>query len=405
MSNNIYDIKTFRVIREEMAQEISIEDFVRTCYQCGICTGICPKAIVKEGFLPRKMVHEMITGHAERELASGDAWDCLTCGACQEKCPMNVDFVDMVRESRRASKSANCNIAHENTLGMDFYNILKNASITPKRKKFLARDVRTDDKSDVLYFMGCVSYFDIIFKDDVGFEGMDIADNTIRLLNAVGVEPAVLDEEKCCGHDQYWRGETETFEEFAKQNAEFLKKYKTIVTACPECHRTLAVDYKEKCGIDLNVLHISEFLTGKISEIEPGETKKVTFHDSCRLGRFMGVYDAPRELLKMAGHEVLEMDKNREESICCGVSAFVNCDDENKKIRQRKMKDAVETGAEVMVTPCPKCQIHLKCLQSDKPDPDHDIKIVDLTTLLAENIKGITKREDEKEREDDDSGD
>ncbi len=389
-----------------MVEEISIEELVRGCYQCGICTGVCPKALVKEGFLPRKMVHEIITGQVERELASGDAWDCLTCGRCQVNCPMKVNFLDMVREARRTGKSANCNIAHENTLGMDFYNIMKNANITPNRKKFLAEDVKTDDESDVLYFTGCVSYFDIIFKDDVGFEGMDIANNTIRLLNAVGVVPAVLDEEKCCGHDQYWRGDDETFEDFAKQNAVYLKKYKTIVTACPECFRTLAVEYKEKFGIDLNVKHISEFLAENIGEIKPGTAKKVTFHDSCRLGRFMNVYDAPRELLELAGHEVVEMAKTKDESLCCGVSAFVNCDDENKEIRKRKMEDAVETGAEIMVTPCPKCQIHLKCLQSDKSAEGYDIKVIDFTTLLAENLKGIkidSKKENEKEREEGDS--
>ncbi|MEE8403379.1 MAG: (Fe-S)-binding protein, partial [Candidatus Hydrothermarchaeaceae archaeon] len=301
-----------------------IEDFVKTCYQCGMCSGVCPKAIVKPGFLPRKMVHEMITGHVERGLESGDAWDCLTCGTCQDKCPMNVDFLDMVRESRRAGKGANCKVAHDNTLGMDFYNILKNKNTKPRRKKFLSEDVRVDDDSDVLYFMGCVTYLDIIFKDDVGFEGMDIADNTIRLLNAVGITPAVLDGEKCCGHDQFWRGQNEFFEEFAKQNVEHLKKYKTIVTSCPECYRTLAVDYKERLGIELNVKHISELLVEKVGEIEPNGSKKVTFHDSCRLGRYMNVYDQPRELLKKAGHEVLEMAKTREESICCGVSAFVN---------------------------------------------------------------------------------
>lgn len=393
----------------QMTEEISIEDFVRTCYQCGMCTGVCPKAVVKRGFLPRRMVHEMITGHGERGLESGDSWDCLTCGTCQEICPMNVDFLGMVRESRRAGKTANCRLAHENTLGMDFYNIMKNENIRPRRKKFLAKDINIDDKSDVLYFTGCVTYFDIIFKDDVGFEGMDIADNTIRLLNAVGITPAVLDEEKCCGHDQFWRGQTELFEQFARQNANILGKYKTIVTACPECYRTLAVDYRERLGIELNVKHISEFLAEKIGEIKPNSTKKVTFHDSCRLGRYMNVYDPPRELLKKAGHEVLEMAKNREESICCGVSAFVNCDDENKEIRRRKMRDAIETGADVLVTPCPKCQIHLKCLQSDTSEPDYDIKIVDFSTLLAENIKGIkmdsrrgaseasTEREDKQE--------
>ncbi len=366
--------------------EISPEEFVKACYQCGTCSGVCPEAIVKPGFLPRKMVYEIITGHTDREIKSGDSWACLTCGRCQAVCPMKVDFLEMVKETRKAGQNGVCRLAHENTLG--FYKIMKDSKITPKRKEFLADDVKTDPNSDVLYFMGCTTYLDVIFKDDVGFEGMDIADNTIRLLNAVGIKPAVLDEEKCCGHDQLWRGQTGLFEEFAKQNAKFLKKYKTIVTSCPECCRTLKEDYKNM-GMDLDVKHVSEFLADNPARLKgKGSGTTVTFHDSCRLGRYMNVYDPPRELLKAAGFEIKEMVKNRDEALCCGVSAFANCTSENKEIRRQKMRDAVETGADVLVTPCPKCQIHLKCLQHDKSEPDdYNIKIVDLSTVLMENLE------------------
>jgi Fe-S oxidoreductase len=236
--------------------------------------------------------------------------------------------------------------------------------------------------------MGCLPYFDIVFSEDVGFEGMAIADNAIRLLNAVGIVPAVLEEEKCCGHDQLWRGQDEYFEDFGEQNAEYLKRYKLIVTTCPECLRTLAVDYRERLGMDLNVKHISEVLAEHMDKLPEGELRDMvaTFHDSCRLGRHMGVYDAPRELLERAGYTLEEMAKTREESLCCGVSAWVNCDDENTEIRRRKMADARETGAQRMVTPCLKCQIHLKCLQRYDQRKEDDIDILDLTTALAEGL-------------------
>ncbi len=367
--------------------EISPEEFVRACYQCGTCSGVCPKARVKSGFLPRKMVYEIITGHTDREIKSGDSWDCLTCGHCQAICPMKVDFLKMVQETRKTGQNGVCKIAHENTLG--FYKIMKDSKVTPKKTEFLADDVKTNEDSDVLYFMGCTTYFDIIFKEDVGFEGMGIADNTIRLLNAVGITPAVLDEEKCCGHDQFWRGQNRLFEEFAKQNAKFLKKYKTIVTGCPECYRTLKEEYKA-LGIDLDVKHISEFLADHKDRLKgKGNGATVTFHDSCRLGRYMNIYDPPRELLDAAGLEIKEMVKSRDEALCCGVSAFVNCDSENKEIRKQKIKDAIETGADILVTPCPKCQIHLKCLQCDESEPEdyNNIKIMDLSTVLMENLE------------------
>jgi Fe-S oxidoreductase len=372
----------------------AIAEYAKQCYQCSICSGTCPKARVVKGFLPRRMVYNVITGNAERVVNSGDAWVCLTCRECQVKCPMKIDFVDMVRGVREKmlKKGLNCIIAHDNTFGSSLINILKDRNIKPQRKQFLAKDVEIDDSSDVLYFMGCVTYMDVVFKDDVGFEGMGIADNTIRLLNAVGIKPAVIDGEKCCGHDQLWRGQKELFEELGRQNIEYLKKYKTIVTSCPECYRTLAVDYKEKLGAELNVKHVSEFLLEHKDKLKGRGKGLITYHDSCRLGRYMGIYDAPRELLKAMGYELTEMKYVREDALCCGVPQWVNCDDENKEIRRRKMKDAVDTGAEVMVTPCAKCQIHLKCLQMDKGEKgsgrEYNIKIKDLSTALMEGLDG-----------------
>lgn len=370
--------------------KITMAEFVSKCYQCGTCSGVCPKARVKPGFLPRRIVHENITGFSSRAVSSGAGWDCLTCGICQKKCPMKVDFLEMFLSMRKEMSNGAgvpCKLAHENFLGSSFYNIMKNENIKPKRKHLLAKDVKISDTSEVLYFMGCLPYLDIIFKDDVGFEGMEIANNTIRLLNAVGVEPAVIDEEKCCGHDQLWRGDLKTFEELGVQNKN-LTKYKTIVTSCPECLRTLAVDYKERLGITLNVKHISEFLVDKSAKLTPnGKKANVTFHDSCRLGRYMQTYEQPRGLLKSMGYEIKEMARNREDALCCSISAWVNCDDENKEIRRRKLDGAIATDAEILVTPCPKCQIHLKCLQMDKSEPERKVRIADLSTVLAENLK------------------
>lgn len=206
-------------------------------------------------------------------------------------------------------------------------------------------------------------------------------------MNAVGIEPAIIENEKCCGHDHLWRGQFDFFDSFAKQNAKHLKDFKTIITSCPECYRTLAVDYKERLGLGLNVVHISEFIVEKMENLDFKASASVTFHDSCRLGRYMNVYQPPREALKKAGYSLKEMQRTKEGAWCCGVSAFVNCDDENKEIRRRRMKDAIETGSEILVTTCPKCQIHLKCLQNDESEPEYKIKISDFSTVLMEGLK------------------
>ncbi len=376
-------------------ETLSLEAFGRVCTQCAICSGACPKARVKPGFLPRRIVYEVVTGNASRLIDSGLAWHCLTCKQCQVRCPMGVDFTAIVRELRREmlSRGKGTVVAHANTLGPSLYRMMGNGKLKPKHRDFLAKDAKIGDGKEVLYFMGCTAILDFVFRDDVGFEGLDVANNAIRLMNAVGVEPAVLDEERCCGHDQLWRGEEGDFEGLAKQNAELLKGYGTIVTSCPECYRALAVDYKERLGVKLNVKHISEFLAERQDKLKAngGVTKTIaTYHDSCRLGRYMGVYEEPRKLLSAFGYELREMANSRDAALCCGVPQYVNCDDENKKIRRNRMKDAAETGASIMVTPCMKCQIHLKCLQRDASEKTegraYPVEIVDFTTALARKL-------------------
>lgn len=367
----------------------NLADLVSRCYQCAICSGVCPKARVKPGFLPRRIVFRALTN--PKALDDGAVWDCLTCGLCLQKCPMKVDIPALVRAARAGlvEMGGGCTVAHDSLKTL--YGIMAGKGVKPRRRGLLAQDVKTNENSDTLYFMGCVPYLDILFKEDVNFEGMGIADNTIRLLNAVGIEPAVLDGEKCCGHDQLWRGQVDQFMELGKQNMEILKRYKRIVTSCPECYRTLALDYKEMLGTKLEVVHISELLAKEVGKLKTNGTHRVaTFHDSCRLGRHMGVYDAPREVLRALGYELREMTNTREESLCCGVPQFVRCDDENKEIRRRRLKDAVGTGAEVLITPCAKCQIHLKCLQNDKGEElmenKYNIRIVDFATALMEHL-------------------
>ncbi len=359
------------------------------CYQCGICSGACPKAKVLPGFLPRRMVFEMINGFEERQLDSGLVWECLTCGRCQVNCPQGVDFLAMVRDIRGKSKKLGIDgaVAH-NTILAPMYSIMVNPNIKPKKSMYLSEDVETDPDSKTLFFVGCSPHLDAPFSGDVGFKGIDIMNDSLRALNLIGIVPAVVDGERCCAHDYLWRGEKEVFEAFGRQNAEVLEKFDTIITACPECYRTLGVEYKELLGIDLNVRHVSEVVAENLDKIKKKDRDKITYHDSCRLGRFMGVYDEPREVLERAGFSLVEMGESRENSLCCGVPTWVNCNDENKRIREQKLEDALSTGAKKLVLPCPKCEIHLKCLQVDKSEKDkYPIEIVNLSTLIKESLE------------------
>jgi len=153
----------------------------------------------------------------------------------------------------------------------------------------------------------------------------------------------------------------------------------------------LKVDYPEMFGAqDYQVLHISEVIAEALSNNKTKLKKlekKVTYQDPCRLGRFAGIFEPPREVIKASGAELVEMPKNRKNAICCGTSSWVNCDTYSKMIQTNRLKQAKDTGAEMLVTACPKCYIHFTCTQNAEGYPEEDkIEIVDLTTLFADAL-------------------
>ena len=200
-----------------------------------------------------------------------------------------------------------------------------------------------------------------------------------------------------------WTGDVEGFKALAEHNAAMIKKagVKKIVFSCAECYRTFKEDYPKYVELDCELQHISELLSDRMDKdgLSLREVKKkVTYHDPCRLGRHLGVYEAPRDVLKaIPGMELVEMSRNREESLCCGTSAFTNCDVYSKQIRVERLLEAKSTGAEVLITSCPKCQIHFKCAMVSKgkaKGPDVEIPVMDWAEFVA-NALGV---EDERQQ-------
>ncbi|HEU65988.1 MAG TPA: (Fe-S)-binding protein, partial [Chloroflexi bacterium] len=146
--------------------------------------------------------------------------------------------------------------------------------------------------------------------------------------------------------------------------------------------------------LDCEVQHISELLAEKIGQNGlkfKKINKKVTYQDPCRLGRHLGVYDAPRKVIEsIPGIELVEMKHSGRDSICCGTSAFTNCDSYSNMIRAERLSEAVETGAELLITTCPKCQTHFRCAMVDKGEeqrPTPKIEVMDLANLVANAIE------------------
>ncbi len=230
---------------------------------------------------------------------------------------------------------------------------------------------------------------------------------TVRVLNALGIEPQVLADERCCGHDLLWEGNVVLFRQLAQLNAQLIRDSgaKRIVTSCPECARALKVDYPAS-GIDLGVevLHLAELVTQgsglgaaktKLGQImddtqprHPSPKPKVTFHDPCRLGRHLGIYDAPRQLFEMLGLQLIEMPRHREHGLCCGTNGWTHCGAANKRIKVERLREAQSTGADMLVTACIKCQIHFRCaLQDREMNAELGMEMKDLAEVIANALE------------------
>lgn len=218
--------------------------------------------------------------------------------------------------------------------------------------------------------------------------------DSIRLLNFFDVAPRLLKDERCCGHDLLWSGEAEHFMKVAALNVERLNTLgiDTMITTCPECYMTFNTTYPEY-GLKLNfeVVHLYDFLE---KEIERGAVafsaldRAITFQDSCRLCRLEGKAELPRKLLEnIKSKQFNEMRESGSAAMCCGNTAWTGCDSYSKAMQVKRLQQASETGADLLITSCPKCQIHLQCTMQDPfRSEDLQIEMQDLTSVIAQTI-------------------
>lgn len=380
---------------------MNLEDIIQEtktyyCLECGKCTSICPVARYDSAFSPRQMIENALLGFGDELLLNKELFSCLTCYTCQQKCPSDIDFPVFVRKARSLAQDNGQHgvCAHSGQL-QSLQRLMTSPVIKQKRLEWLSGEYRVSENSDVLLWVGCAPYFAPIFED-IEFNALDITKASLKALNLLGIEPKLLPNEKCCGHDALWTGDIETFKRLAEYNAAQIKEagVKKIVFSCPEGYRTFKLDYPNYVDLGCEVQHISEFLAEKIGQngVKFKEIKKkVTYQDPCRLGRHLGVYEAPRKVLKsIPGIELVEMKHSGLESICCGTSAFTNCDSYSNMLRAERLCEATETGAELLITACPKCQTHFRCAMTDKGKeqrPTSKIEIMDLANLVANAIE------------------
>jgi len=321
-------------------------------------------------------------------------WDCLTCGQCRPRCPHNIDFSVFCRKVRReAVLGGNAGVpSHDGALHY-IMQLQSHENLAQKRLEWIPKEAKVKTEGDILYFVGCLPYYDAYF-DHLKLDMTAIGKSTIKILNSLDIEPVVMADERCCGHDLLWSGDEENFLKLARHNVEAIRKTgaKKILFSCAECYRTLSKEYAEfvePLGIEMQ--HMAEFMAEQaetgLLDLE-GNGESLTFHDPCRLGRQMDVIDAPRQVLgKVAGEKFVEMPRSGKASICCGTSSWMNCSMTSKRIQSDRLAEAGATGAGTMVTACPKCLIHFECTKTDPNLPDESrVTIKDLTVIAAEAL-------------------
>ncbi len=361
------------------------------CLECGICTGSCPVSRYHNAYSPRLTVERALLFEEDASLHDPEMWNCLTCGTCDLRCPSTVDFTSFMRKvrekARQAGETGVC--THADTLSAIID--LQISEQSRKMTSWLGRGARARSRSRTYYFGGCLPFLDVVFRD-IGFKGRRIGNSAVRLLNRMGITPAVSDGEVCCGHDAYWTGQTDLAVELAKRNVEAINKTgaKRVVFSCPECYQMFKTVYPEIVGkTGFESVFILDLLGEHLDRLKFAPLKiKVTYHDPCRLAKADDIIDEPRTVLRSIPElELVEMPRSGKDALCCGSSSWVSCSRVNKRIQVERLDEAIATGAEVMVTACPKCNIHLRCALRDE-DCSGTIEITDIFALLAASLGG-----------------
>ena len=362
------------------------------CLECGKCTAVCPISRFNSGFSPRKMLADGIFYNADELVSDRLLWSCLTCRLCSTRCPVDVKFSEYMRDVRveAHSRGEHGNPSHGGAL-QQIMEMAASPKLRQNRTGWIENGLKTKKKGDVLYFTGCLPYYQDFFSKDLDFSPISIAKDTVKILNYLGIEPVVADNERCCGHDLYWLGQLDRFDELGKLNLKEIADSgaKTVITACPECAYTLRDLYTKRLGKPtFEVKHIAEVVSENAGRfVFKNLENEVTFHDPCRLGRYMDIYDQPRNTLKsIPGIQLREMPHNRAGAICCGTTNWTNCDATSKQIQKNRLEEAKSTGAKTIVTACPKCQIHFRCAGCGEESEKVDIEITDYVNLIASAI-------------------
>lgn len=381
------------------------------CTECGRCEERCPAAATGKPLSPKEMIHSLkvnLLANGDALIASDDLsslpaivddecgaltknglWACTTCRGCEDICPMDIQHLDIILEARKnmVLMQADFPVEMQDTFA-SIENQANPWGFPAESRARWCKDLDVPlmkDKPDaeILWFVGCAgSYED---------SGIRISRALAGLLNKAGVNFAILGEEERCNGDLARRcGNEYLAQMMIEANVATLNQYrpKRILTGCPHCFNTLKNEYPH-FGASFAVVHHTDFLkelidAGKL-RVNPADLGKLTFHDSCYLGRWNGLYDTPRQLLALANQSdaPVEMGRHHDNGMCCGAGGARMFMEETigTRINNERALEAMATGADTVVAACPFC---VTMFSDGIRDGGGSMKVKDLAEVLDE---------------------
>jgi Fe-S oxidoreductase len=409
-------VENMTELKESLKNLNELKDAALACAQCGQCRvanwpskGIfysCPVYKTNDLFEPYNargknfIMKGLLWGHLDLSQDISDViFQCTLCGLCEEVCfnsqsesfdfPLQniMDHVNTYEALRADLVAAGYPIESQvpmNKAMVELYNPYerdnKEKIKWTEELDFKVKDASKDD-AETLYFVGCTSALTPQIKQ--------VALATAKIFNKLGIDFSVLGEhEVCCGSVGMRTGDRNSFEKVAEENTKLFKErgIKRIITSCAGCYRTFKKDYGESLeGIEIlhSVEFLNEIITTKNIKLKNLDIK-TTYHDPCHIGRHMGLYEAPRELLSKISN-LTEMKTNRVGAMCCGAGGGVRkgFPELSMDMAKNRVKEAEETGAEYLVSTCPFCYRNL----SDAiKELNSNLKMTDIVELVLESL-------------------
>ncbi len=363
-------------------------DTIYQCMQCGMCSGVCPWPTVGSPFRTRKL---MRMGQMGLEGFESDEilYACTTCKQCVVNCPRQVNIIDVVRSMRAMIAESGATPPSLRPI-MGSIHSNGNPWSEPRDKREAWTEglevPRFDGSQEYFLSVCCTSAYDV--------RSINIAKSLVKILNAAGVSYGIIgNQESCCGEALRKMGDEEQFQTLAAKNIELWNSQgvKKMITTSPHCYTTYTQEYPE-LGLEVEVVHYTQLLKQLLDEgkIKPSASleAKVIYHDPCYLGRHSEIYELPRELIQsIPGVELVEFDRNRKQSLCCGGGGgrlWMETEPE-QRFSTHKIREADAKGAQVLATCCPYC-ISMLTDSAKGENLDEKIAVKDVSELIAESL-------------------